>query len=150
MYEELLVGQSERCNFSVTTFSAGEYDEVILLKDIPIYSLCEHHLLPFIGRAHVAYIPVAKVIGLSKLGRIVERYARRLQIQERLTIQIADELETLLKPLGVVIVIEAEHLCMAMRGLSKPGMKTITSCVKGIFRDDVAARAEVMRLIKGT
>jgi GTP cyclohydrolase I len=128
------------------------YDEIVMVRDIPLYSLCEHHLVPFLGRAHVAYIPDDRgcVTGLSKLARLVEAYSRRLQVQERLTVQIADTLEKALQPKGVMVVIEAEHLCMSMRGVNKPGAMTITSAVRGLFRDNPSTREEGMRLLIGT
>jgi GTP cyclohydrolase I len=131
-----------------TTFDE-DHDEMVLVKDIPMYSTCEHHLVPFHGMAHVGYIPGAdgRVTGLSKLARLVEVYARRPQVQERMTRQIADALFEVLKPQGVIVVIEAEHLCMAMRGVRKPGSTTVTSAVRGIFRDSAATRAEAMSLV---
>ena len=131
-----------------TTFDEN-HDELVLVKDIPMYSTCEHHLVPFHGRAHVGYIPGedGRVTGLSKLARLVEVYARRPQVQERMTGQIADALADVLKPRGVLVIIEAEHLCMAMRGIRKPGAITVTSAVRGIFRDNAATRAEAMSLV---
>jgi GTP cyclohydrolase IA len=123
-------------------------NEMVLVRDIDIFSSCEHHILPIIGRAHVAYIPNGKVIGLSKVARICEMYARRLQVQERLTIQIADALQGLLKPQGVAVVIEATHMCMIMRGVQKSGSWTITSAMRGVFADDVRTREEFMNLIR--
>jgi GTP cyclohydrolase I len=133
-----------------TTFDE-DHDEMVLVKDIPMYSTCEHHLVPFHGVAHVGYIPGddGRVTGLSKLARLVEVYARRPQVQERMTSQIADALADVLKPRGVLVVIEAEHLCMAMRGIRKPGATTLTSAVRGIFRDNAATRSEAMSLIHG-
>ncbi|HCU24542.1 MAG TPA: GTP cyclohydrolase I FolE [Deltaproteobacteria bacterium] len=125
-----------------------KYNEMILVKDIHIYSLCEHHLLPFWGKAHVAYIPKEKIIGLSKIARLVEIFSRRLQVQERMTTQIADIIQKSLDPLGVAVVIEAEHLCMQMRGVQKAGSKAITSEMLGAFRNNVSTRAEFMHLIK--
>ena len=119
---------------------------LVIVKDIPFYSHCEHHMVPFFGHVHIAYIPGARVVGLSKLARLVECYARRLQIQERLTNQIADTIIEEMDPLGVMVVIKAEHLCMAMRGVKKPGANTVTSSVHGIFEENDAARAEVMNL----
>ncbi len=129
-----------------------EHDEMVMVRDIPMYSLCEHHLLPFIGVAHCAYIPNdgGKITGLSKLARVVEEYARRPQVQERLTSQVADSIERMLKPRGALVVVEAEHLCMSMRGVRKPGSTTITSSVRGIFRSEVSTRLEAMRLLGGT
>jgi len=133
-----------------TTFDEG-HDELVLVKDIAMYSTCEHHLVPFHGVAHVGYIPGydGRVTGLSKLARLVEVYARRPQVQERMTRQIADSLYDVLKPRGVIVVIEAEHLCMAMRGVRKPGTRTMTSAVRGIFRENAATRSEAMSLILG-
>jgi GTP cyclohydrolase IA len=133
-----------------TTFDEN-HDELVLVKDIPMYSTCEHHLVPFHGAAHIGYIPGAdgRVTGLSKLARLVDVYARRPQVQERMTSQIADALSDILKPRGVLVVIEAEHLCMAMRGIRKPGAITVTSAVRGIFRDNPATRSEAMSLVLG-
>jgi len=133
-----------------TTFDEN-HDELVLVKDIPMYSTCEHHLVPFHGAAHVGYIPGAdgRVTGLSKLARLVDVYARRPQVQERMTSQIADALDEILKPRGVLVIIEAEHLCMAMRGIRKPGAITVTSAVRGIFRDNPATRSEAMSLVLG-
>lgn len=133
-----------------TTFDEN-HDELVLVKDIAMYSTCEHHLVPFHGVAHVGYIPGAdgRVTGLSKVARLVEVYARRPQVQERMTRQIADALDEVLKPQGVLVVIEAEHLCMAMRGIRKPGTTTVTSAVRGIFRDNAATRSEAMSLVLG-
>jgi GTP cyclohydrolase I len=121
------------------------------VRDIPFASMCEHHLVPFLGRAHVAYIPNAdgRITGLSKLARLVDGYARRPQVQERLTTQVADALEAQLQPKGVLVIIEAEHLCMTMRGVRKPGSSTVTSSVRGLFRDNAATRSEAMRLAMG-
>ena len=133
-----------------TTFDEN-HDELVLVKDIAMYSTCEHHLVPFHGVAHVGYIPGAdgRVTGLSKVARLVEVFARRPQVQERLTRQIADSLDDVLKPQGVIVVIEAEHLCMAMRGIRKPGTTTVTSAVRGIFRESAATRSEAMSLVLG-
>ena len=133
-----------------TTFDEN-HDELVLVKDIAMYSTCEHHLVPFHGVAHVGYIPGAdgRVTGLSKVARLVEVYARRPQVQERMTRQIADALDDVLKPQGVIVVIEAEHLCMAMRGIRKPGASTVTSAVRGVFRDSAATRNEAMSLVLG-
>jgi GTP cyclohydrolase IA len=135
----------ELLNGAVFTESANE---MVLLRDIDIFSSCEHHILPVIGRAHVAYIPNGKVIGLSKIARICEMYARRLQVQERLTLQIADALQGLLKPQGVAVVIEATHMCMVMRGVQKPGSWTVTSAMRGIFSENARTREEFMNLIR--
>ena len=126
-----------------------EYDQMVLVKEIEFYSLCEHHMLPFFGRAHVAYIPDGRIVGLSKIPRIVEVFARRLQVQERLTDQIADALQGTLEPQGVGVVIEAYHLCMMMRGVEKQNSKTITSALRGTFRNDGMTRDEFLRLVHG-
>jgi GTP cyclohydrolase I len=135
-------------NVLTTVFDAG-HDEMVLVRDIEVYATCEHHLIPFFGVAHVGYIPNEKgqLTGLSKLARLVDLYARRPQVQERMTSQIADALMAVLEPRGVIVVIEAEHLCMAMRGVRKPGAKTVTSAVRGSFRDNDGTRAEAMSLI---
>jgi GTP cyclohydrolase I len=150
MYAEIFsgVGRDPAEHLSVTF--AAEHDEVVLLRDIQLYSVCEHHLLPWLGRAHVAYIPGedGRVTGLSKLARLVEGYARRPQVQERLTSQIADTLMRALEPRGALVVIEAEHLCMSMRGVRKPGTITVTSAVRGHFLTSAAARAEVLGFIQ--
>jgi GTP cyclohydrolase I len=126
-----------------------KHENMILVRDIEIYSLCEHHLLPFFGRAHVAYLPDGRIVGLSKIPRVVEVFARRLQVQERLTDQVADALCRVLKPLGVGVVIEAYHLCMMMRGVEKQNSKTVTSALRGTFRDDGKTRDEFLRLVHG-
>ena len=135
----------------LTTFDE-DHDELVLVKDIPLYSVCEHHLVPWHGTAAVGYIPGddGRITGLSKLARVVELYARRPQVQERLTSQVADAVMRRLAPRGVIVVVEAEHLCMAMRGVRKPGTSTITSAVRGIFKDDPRTRAEALALIRGT
>jgi GTP cyclohydrolase I len=151
MYAEILGGLHEDPEGVLeVTFEAG-HDEMVLVRDIPLYSLCEHHAIPFLGRAHVAYIPNedGRITGLSKLARLVEVYSRRLQVQENLTTQIADTIERVLQPRGVMVIIEAEHLCMSMRGVRKPGTTTITSAVHGLFRRDPATRSEAMQLIYG-
>jgi GTP cyclohydrolase IA len=127
---------------------AEEYEEMVLVKDIELYSLCEHHLLPFFGKAHVAYVPDGHVVGLSKLPRIVDVFARRLQVQERLTTQVAEAIDGCLQPHGVAVVVEAAHLCMMMRGIQKQNSQTLTSCMLGSFRDDEKSRAEFLELIR--
>ena len=151
MYAEVCAGLHEDpAEHLKVVFEAG-HDEMVMVRDIPLYSLCEHHLVPFIGKAHVAYIPNedGRVTGLSKLARVVDGYARRPQVQERLTMQIADALDRVLGPRGVMVVIEAEHLCMSMRGVQKAGSSTVTSAVRGLFRQSVATRQEAMRFING-
>lgn len=145
-YRELLTPR----DFDLTTFDndAG-YDDLVLARDIPLTSLCEHHLLPFRGVAHVAYLPGERILGLSKLARVVELFARDLQVQERLTMQIADWLDTHLQPRGIGVVIEAEHLCMSMRGVQAAGTRTVTSAVRGLLRDRESARREFLDLIRG-
>jgi len=151
MYEELFSGLHDEPSRHLTVTFAEEHDEMVMVRDIPFASLCEHHLVPFIGRAHVGYIPGddGRITGLSKLARLVDGYARRLQVQERMTSQIADAIESVLAPRGVLVVVEAEHLCMSMRGVKKPGTLTITSAVRGLFRSDQATRAEAMQFVHG-
>ena len=149
MYEEILSGMKKDPGKELEILLSGGHDEVVLLKDIPLYSICEHHLLPFIGKAHVAYVPQGnRVTGLSKIARVVDVLSKRLQVQERLTTQVADTIVKKLRPKGVMVVIEAEHLCMTMRGVKKPGTVTITSAVRGIFRTNSKTRAETLALIK--
>ena len=152
MYEEIFSGLAETPAEHLAVTFAADHDEMIMVKDIPLYSVCEHHLVPFIGKAHVAYIPNegGRITGLSKLVRLVEAYARRPQVQEQLTRQIADELVASLEPRGVLVVIEAEHLCMSMRGVQKPGTTTVTSAVRGLMRDNQATRAEALQFIHGS
>lgn len=147
MYRELFSGVSADPAVHLNRVFHEQYDEVVLLRDIDFHSLCEHHLLPFHGKAHVAYLPDGKVVGLSKLARTVDAFARRPQVQERMTCQIADALMGHLAPKGVVVVVEAEHLCMKMRGVQKPNGTMVTSAVRGTFKESAAARAEVMSLI---
>jgi len=149
MYEEIFAGLRERpAEHLHVTFDAG-HDEMVMVRDIPMASVCEHHLLPFIGKAHVAYIPNSEgqITGLSKLARLVEGLARQPQVQERLTTQIADAMVERLEPRGVLVVIEAEHLCMTMRGVRTPGAVTVTSAVRGSFRDSMSTRMEAMNLL---
>lgn len=131
-------------------FGEEHYQEIVMVREIPFYSMCEHHFVPFHGQAHVAYMPQGRVTGLSKLARLVEGYARRPQMQERLTAQVADCLNDRLDPLGVLVVIEAEHLCMSMRGVRKPGARTVTSAVRGVMETNAATRSEAMSLLFGT
>src|SRR3984885_12613043 len=150
-YAEQFAGMRQRPEEVLTTVFDAEHDEMVLVRDIEVYSTCEHHLVPFFGFAHIGYIPNEKgqITGLSKLARLVDLYARRPQVQERMTSQIADALMGVLEPRGVIVVIEAEHLCMAMRGVRKPGAKTVTSAVRGMFRDSDRTRAEAMSLMFG-
>jgi GTP cyclohydrolase I len=149
MYAEVCAGLHQEPSEHLATMFEADHDEMVMVRDIPMYSLCEHHLIPFIGKAHVAYIPnrSGNVIGLSKIARLVDGYAKRPQVQERLTRQVADALEEHLQPRGVLVVMEAEHLCMSMRGVRKAGSSTVTSSVTGIFRANVATRAEAMRFL---
>jgi len=151
MYREILGGLHDDPGAHLEVTFEADHDEMIMERDIPMASVCEHHLMPFIGQAHVAYIPGAdgRITGLSKLARLVDGYSRRLQVQERLTSQIADTLDAALDPRGVLVVIEAEHLCMSMRGVRKPGAVTVTSAVRGLFRESAATRAEAMAFIHG-
>jgi GTP cyclohydrolase I len=148
-YAEQFSGLSQQPEDVLGTVFDADHDELILVRDIEVYSTCEHHLVPFFGAAHVAYIPNEKgqITGLSKLARLVDVYARRPQVQERMTSQIADALMRVLEPRGALVVIEAEHLCMSMRGVRKPGAKTVTSAVRGIIRDSATTRAEAMSLL---
>ena len=147
MYGELLAGMREDPETHIRSVFNENYDEIVLLRGIPFYSICEHHLMPFIGTAHVAYLPAGRILGVSKLARIVDCFARRLQTQERLTYQIADFLMNKLKPLGVAVVLEAAHSCMTIRGIKKPGSIMVTSAVRGLFRKDPRSRSEIMSLI---
>jgi len=150
MYEEILAGMKLDPEKELEVVFEKDHDEIILLKNIPLYSVCEHHLLPFIGKAHVAYIPGNnRVTGLSKLARVVDIFSKRLQVQERITTDIADIIMKKLRPKGVLVVLEAEHLCMSMRGVKKPGVQTITSAVRGVFRKNEKTRAEALSLIRG-
>jgi GTP cyclohydrolase I len=149
MYEEIFAGIGRDPQELITVVRGAEHDEMIMVRDIPLYSVCEHHLLPWVGKAHVAYIPSkdGRITGLSKIARVVDLCAKRLQVQERLTTEIADAIEAALEPRGVFVVIEAEHLCMTMRGIRKPGSRTVTSAVRGLFRSDARTRQEAMNLI---
>lgn len=149
MYAELLAGVAQDPSEHIGSIFHETYDEIVLLKDIPFYSMCEHHLMPFIGKAHVAYLPNGKVLGISKLARVVDGFARRLQLQERLTDQIADFLMQKLSPQGVSVVLEASHSCMTIRGVRKPGAVMVTSALRGIFKKDPRSRSEVLSLIHG-
>jgi GTP cyclohydrolase IA len=150
-YAEQFAGLRQRPEDVLTKVFDADHDEIVLVRDIELYSTCEHHLVPFFGVAHIGYIPNEKgqITGLSKLARLVDLYSRRPQVQERMTSQIANALEAVLEPRGVIVVIEAEHLCMSMRGVRKPGARTVTSAVRGVFRDSARTRAEAMSLIQG-
>lgn len=151
MYAEITSGLHEDPEEHLYKVFDVDHDEMIMVRDIPIYSMCEHHLLPFYGSAHVAYIPKAggRITGLSKIARLVDGFARRPQVQERLTRQVADAVQSALDPAGVLVVVEAEHMCMSMRGVRKPGSSTVTSAVHGTFREQAATRSEAMRFITG-
>ncbi len=151
MYAETMAGLGEDPAAHLETVFEASHDEMVMVRDVPFASTCEHHLVPFIGVAHVAYIPGpgGEITGLSKIARLVDGFARRPQVQERLTTQIADALGDVLKPAGVLVVLEAEHLCMSIRGVKKPGALTVTSAVRGHFRDDARARAEAMGFVTG-
>jgi GTP cyclohydrolase IA len=150
MYAEIFAGIGHDPAEVVTVVKGADHDEIVMVKDIPLYSSCEHHLIPFIGRAHVAYLPAkdGHITGLSKVARLVDLLSKRPQVQERLTAQIADALEAALDPRGVFVLIEAEHLCMTMRGIRKPGAMTVTSAVRGRFRTDPRTRAEAFELVR--
>jgi GTP cyclohydrolase I len=148
LYEEIFSGLQMDLNSIMTVFETENHDEMVILKDISFYSLCEHHLLPFFGKVHIAYLPNKNCLaGLSKLARVVDVMVRRPQLQERITTQIADKLMEMLNPLGVLVMIEAEHLCMTMRGIKKPGSQMMTSAVRGIFLTSIATRMEALHLI---
>lgn len=151
MYAEICTGLHEDPAEHLTVTFDSAHDEMVMVRDIPLYSLCEHHLIPFIGKAHVAYIPGkdGRITGLSKIARVVEGFSRRPQVQETLTVQIATAMEETLEPRGVMVVIEAEHLCMSMRGIQKSGATTVTSAVRGLFRENIATREEAMRFVTG-
>jgi GTP cyclohydrolase I len=148
MCEEIFAGMKEPEEALLKPIAGESHDEMILLKDIPFYSVCEHHLLPFIGKAHIAYIPDGKIVGLSELAKALEYFAKRPQVQERLTSQLADMIMDALKPKGAMVIIDAEHLCMSMRGIKKPGSRTVTSAVRGIFRSRASTREEMLNLTK--
>jgi GTP cyclohydrolase IA len=148
-WKEIYGGYAQRAeDVLVTQFQAEEYDEMVLLRDFEFFSTCEHHMLPFYGKAHIAYLPNEKIVGLSKLARLTDMYARRLQVQERLTYQIASELQRVLKPKGVAVMIEAKHQCMCSRGVRKQEGKMITSCLLGAFKENLASRTEFLALVK--
>ena len=149
MYQEVFAGIGVDASELVTVVEGADFDEMIMVRDIPLYSMCEHHLIPFNGRAHVAYIPnkSQQITGLSKIARVVDTLAKKPQVQERLTTEIAESIEHALSPRGVFVVIEAEHLCMTMRGIKKPGAVTVTSAVRGLFRNDARTRQEAMQHI---
>ena len=149
MYKEIFVGLETDTDELLKTIEGESHDEMVLLKDIPFYSVCEHHLLPFIGKAHVAYIPAGgRIVGLGDLIKAVEAFAKRLQVQERLTTQLADLIMNSIKPKGAMVIVDAEHLCISMRGAKKPGSRTVTSAVRGIFRTKQSTREELLELIK--
>ena len=149
MYEEIFAGIGQEPSDVLGPMFDEDHDEIILVKDIPFYSTCEHHLVPFVGKAHIAYSPnkSGKIIGLSKLTRVLEIVARRPQVQERLTTIVADSIMEKLKPRGVIVIVEAEHLCMSIRGVKKPNTITVTSAIRGLFKDNPASRSEVLSLI---
>ena len=151
MYAEICSGLHDDPGEHLTVTFEASHDEMVMVRDIPLYSLCEHHLIPFSGQAHVAYIPGTdgRITGLSKIARLVDGFSRRPQVQEKLTVQIADAMEATLEPRGVMVVVEAEHLCMSMRGIQKSGSTTVTSAVRGLFRENVATREEAMRFVTG-
>ena len=148
MYTELLAGMQSDPKEHLASVFREDYDEVVLLKDIPFHSMCEHHMMPFMGKAHVAYLPDGQILGVSKLARVVDCFARRLQVQERLTVQVADFLMENLKPRGVAVVIEASHSCMTIRGVRKPGATMVTSALRGICIRDPKSRSEVLGLMR--
>jgi len=149
MYEEIFSGLHEDPARHLTVMFEADHDEMVMVRDIPLFSLCEHHLVPFAGRAHVAYIPGedGRITGLSKIARLIDGFSHRPQVQERLTTQVADALVQELQPRGVLVMVEAEHLCMSMRGVKKPGALTVTSAVRGLFKTNPATRSEAMSLI---
>jgi GTP cyclohydrolase I len=147
MYAELLGGMQEKPEKHLRSVFTENYEEIVLLREVPFYSICEHHLMPFIGQAHVAYLPSGRILGISKLARVVDCFARRLQSQERLTYQIADFIMNKLNPQGVAVVLEASHSCMTIRGIKKPGSVMVTSALRGIFKRDPKSRNEIMSLM---
>jgi GTP cyclohydrolase I len=148
-YREIFAGLEQSTDGLLTAISGESHDEMVLIKDIPFFSVCEHHLTPFFGKAHIAYVPAeGKIVGLSKLAAALEMLAKRPQVQERLTAQLADLIMESLAPKGAMVVIDCEHLCMSMRGVKKPGSRTVTSAVRGIFRSKASTRAEMLELIK--
>ncbi len=149
MCEEIFAGVGQDPSEVVTVIAGAGHDEMIMVRDIPLYSQCEHHVVPFVGRAHVGYVPNrdGRITGLSKIARLVDLLSKRLQVQERLTTEIADALDSALEPRGVFVLIEAEHLCMTMRGIKKPGSVTVTSALRGVFRSDARTRAEALELV---
>ncbi|BBE31720.1 GTP cyclohydrolase 1 [Tepiditoga spiralis] len=151
MYEEIFSGLKQDPGEHLKVFfQAEEHEELVIVKDIPFYSMCEHHFAPFVGKAHVGYLPKGgRLTGLSKLARVVETVAKRPQLQERITTTVADTIMEKLQPYGVIVIVEAEHMCMSMRGVKKPGSKTVTSAVRGVFKNDQKSRAEAMSLILG-
>lgn len=151
MYEEIAGGNDVDPSTHLQVTFEAHHDEMVMVKDIPVYSLCEHHMVPWFGNAHVAYIPNddGRITGLSKLARLCDGFAQRLQVQERFTTQVANAIADTLQPKGVMVVVEAEHLCMSMRGVKKPGSRTVTSAVHGLFRDDERTRAEAMMILFG-
>jgi GTP cyclohydrolase I len=148
MFGELFSGTHEDPSRHLKTFFTERYDEIVILRDIPFHSMCEHHLMPFIGTANIAYLPDGKVVGVSKLARLVEGLSHRMQVQERLTTQVADLLMEHIKPKGVAVVLKAQHTCMTIRGVRKPGSTMITSALRGIFKTNLASRTEVLSLLK--
>jgi GTP cyclohydrolase I len=149
MYQEAFNGLGAEVDDLFQAVFEEKYDEMVVLRDIPFHSMCEHHLLPFMGKAHVAYLPLGRVIGISKIARVVDAFARRPQVQERLTNQIADKIMAKLEPRGVAVILEANHTCMTIRGVKKPGAVMITSAVRGLFKTNPATRAEAMSLLRG-
>ncbi|GAB4389843.1 MAG: GTP cyclohydrolase I FolE [Thermodesulfovibrionales bacterium] len=148
MCEEIFAGLGDPSETLLKPIEGETHDEMVLLKNIPFYSMCEHHLLPFIGKAHIAYVPAGTIVGLSELARALEHFAKRPQVQERLTSQLADMIMENIKPKGAMVIIDADHLCMSMRGIRKPGSRTVTSAVRGIFRSKASTREEMLALIR--